>query len=275
MNTQDVEKLMAYADGELSSSEHAEVQAWLARDPQARATLQAFTQIPPLLKSAYQPVLEEPVPQRLKDAVLGVPGEATQTFERAQGRPPLPKPLPDAPKVLLGSAATHHSAAASAANRPAYWPKLATAASVALLVGLTGGHWWSGQKASPQDLAAQHFQHVMQTVASGESAQSRDQQVTPLASYQSKEGQLCREFEQHLGERLTHGLACKAQNQWTVVVAVDRGFATVTPAGVDEFKLASGEDDLLATAIKGLALEKTLLPNEEAALIQKSWAAPR
>ncbi len=267
MKPQDVEKLMAYADGELDSKEHAEVQALLANDPQARETLQAFTQSKPLLQAAYQPVLQEQVPQRLLDAVRSAAGAAPlQT--------PIPRPLPDAPQMLQGRPAARHGAdvpPAMSANRPVYWPQLATAASVALVAGLLGGHWWGGQGGSPQDVAAQQFQQVMQTAASGESVRGASQHITPMASFQNKSGQLCREFEQDTGERLAHGLACKTADRWVVVIAVDRGPPTIHDPKATQFKLAAGEADLLAAAIKGLDLDAALSPAEEQAWIQKGW----
>ena len=267
MKSQDVEKLMAYADGELNSNEHAEVQALLASDPQAREVLQAFTQNKPLLQAAYQPVLQEPVPQRLLDAVRRSAGAVPlQT--------PVPRPLQDAPQMLPGAPAARDGAAhpqAIAANRPIYWPQFATAAGVALVVGLLGGHWWGSQGGSSQDVAARQFQQVMQTAATGESVSLVEKWKAVSASFQNKSGQLCREFEQDTGQRLAHGLACKTADQWVVVIAVDRGPTAIHDPKATQFKLAAGEADLLAAAIKGLDLEAALLPAEEQAWIQKGW----
>ncbi|XVJ69310.1 MAG: hypothetical protein HEQ39_06415 [Rhizobacter sp.] len=265
MNTQNLEKLMAYADGELADSDRAQVQAWLDRDPEARAALQAFSQTKPLLQSALVSVMQEPVPQRLLDAVRHSAAAPIQ----AQNL----KPLPDQPQVLPSPSSAPKGVVTSAANRPTYWPQMATAASVALVMGLAGGHWWGGLPGGTQDLAAQQFQQIMQTAASGQAKPGGIQKITPLASFQSQNGQLCREYEQESGERLTHGVACKAKDQWVVVVAVDRGLAKDKATSAIEFTLAAGEADLLASAIKGLGMEAALLPHEELAWIEKGWKA--
>jgi hypothetical protein len=219
------------------------------------------------LQSAYEPVLEESVPQRLLDAVRRPAGQAPlQTL--------VLRPLHDAPQILQRGASVRDGEAAPqavSANRPVYWPQLATAASVALVAGLWGGHWWGSQGGSSQDVAERHFQQVMQTAASGEAVRGAGQHITPMASFQNKSGQLCREFEQDTGERLAHGLACKTANQWVVVISVDRGLPTTRDPLSNQFKLAAGEADLLTAAIKGLDLDTALSPADEQAWIQKGW----
>ena len=111
----------------------------------------------------------------------------------------------------------------------------------------------------------------MQTAASGEAVRGAGQHITPMASFQNKSGQLCREFEQDTGERLAHGLACKTANQWVVVISVDRGLPTTRDPLSNQFKLAAGEADLLTAAIKGLDLDTALSPADEQAWIQKGW----
>jgi len=57
--------LQAYADGRLEAAELAIVVAWLAEHPEATAEIQAWRDQNALLRSAYDPVLAEPIPERL------------------------------------------------------------------------------------------------------------------------------------------------------------------------------------------------------------------
>ena len=57
--------LHAYADGELSPEQRAEVEARIARDPEAARKLADWKHQRELLKSAFNGVLDEPVPQQL------------------------------------------------------------------------------------------------------------------------------------------------------------------------------------------------------------------
>lgn len=64
----DEEKLMAFADGELTGAERAEVEAALEHDAALGERLDAHRTIRGRLSSAFDGALDEPVPQRLLDA---------------------------------------------------------------------------------------------------------------------------------------------------------------------------------------------------------------
>lgn len=66
--------LHAYADGELSAEQRAEVEARLARDPEAARRLADWRRQRELLKSAFDGVLDEPVPPRLAATLRARPG---------------------------------------------------------------------------------------------------------------------------------------------------------------------------------------------------------
>ena len=59
------ETLVAYLDGELDAAERDQVEAWLGADPVARDRLGALAEATALVRSAYQEVVNEPVPERL------------------------------------------------------------------------------------------------------------------------------------------------------------------------------------------------------------------
>jgi len=57
--------LHAYVDGQLSGDRAAEVEAWLAQEPEAAARVQTWRTQNAALQALFDPVLEEPVPGRL------------------------------------------------------------------------------------------------------------------------------------------------------------------------------------------------------------------
>ena len=63
--------LHAYADGELSPEQRAEVEALLAADPDAARRVEGWKRQRDLLKSAYDGVLDEPVPPQLAATLDG------------------------------------------------------------------------------------------------------------------------------------------------------------------------------------------------------------
>ena len=70
------EHLVAYLDGELAMAERREVEAWLDSDPAARERLAALANSANLLRSAFDPILQEPVPERLIEAARGAHAHA-------------------------------------------------------------------------------------------------------------------------------------------------------------------------------------------------------
>lgn len=62
-------ELQAYADGRLDAARSAAVEAWLAARPDQAERVAEYRRIIEELRKAYDPVLEEPVPERLKRAL--------------------------------------------------------------------------------------------------------------------------------------------------------------------------------------------------------------
>ncbi len=64
-------ELQAYADGRLDAERRAIVEAWLAARPEEAERIAEYRRIAAELRAAYNPVLEEPVPARLTQALHG------------------------------------------------------------------------------------------------------------------------------------------------------------------------------------------------------------
>jgi len=107
----DIEQLMAYADGVLDPAQQSRTEQLLRDDPEARDIVERFRRTRPLLAPGLDPLLDEPVPQHLVDAIRRHPGPVA-----ASAAAPLPVPAASRP----------------AANDRWYWPTLATAARPAL-----------------------------------------------------------------------------------------------------------------------------------------------
>ena len=65
------EILIAFLDGELDASVRAEVEAWLEKDAVMRDHAASLAESARLLRAAFDPVLHEPVPERLLAAARG------------------------------------------------------------------------------------------------------------------------------------------------------------------------------------------------------------
>ena len=61
--------LQAYADGKLSDERRAAVEAWLAAHPEDAERIESYRRIAEGLRSSYDDVLSEPVPERLRRAL--------------------------------------------------------------------------------------------------------------------------------------------------------------------------------------------------------------
>ena len=71
MQKRNDETLVAYLDGELDTADRDEVETWLDSDPAARGRLAALSEATDLVRSAYDEIVNEPVPERLIAAVRG------------------------------------------------------------------------------------------------------------------------------------------------------------------------------------------------------------
>jgi negative regulator of sigma E activity len=249
MKTHDIEQLMAYADGELDAQTAKQVELELQDDPEGRSIVERFRQTRSQLAPGLDSLLDEPVPQRLIDAIRQHPGPPVTAAQPAPILPP----------------------ARTASNDRWYWPSLATAASVALVVGLVGGQWLGSGASSGTDVLAQ----ALQTVPSGQVFRTGTTQVMPLASFRSADGFVCREFEQAASGRAAHGIACLDGSQWVTRLLLDHGPADALGAAPPVYATASGEADAMSAMVEALKLGQAFTPQEEEQALRADWSAVR
>ena len=72
------ETLIAYLDGELDTESRSEVESWLEADAELRDHVAALAASAEALRAAFEPVLHEPVPERLLAAARGVPAASAE-----------------------------------------------------------------------------------------------------------------------------------------------------------------------------------------------------
>ena len=97
------ETLIAYLDGELDADARSEVESWLEADAELRDRVAALAASAEALRAAFEPVLHEPVPERLLAAARGTPVASAEivAFKKA----PTPRPLMQRPWARFAMAA--------------------------------------------------------------------------------------------------------------------------------------------------------------------------
>lgn len=86
------ETLIAYLDGELDAGLRSDVESWLESDAELRERVAALAASAEALRSVFEPVLHEPVPERLLAAARGIPATEVVDFAAAQ-KARAPRPL--------------------------------------------------------------------------------------------------------------------------------------------------------------------------------------
>ena len=81
MHKRSDDRLIAYLDGELEVTDRRDVEAWLDSDPAARERLAALAESANLIRSAFDEVVHEPVPERL---IAAARGETIAPLSRAK-----------------------------------------------------------------------------------------------------------------------------------------------------------------------------------------------
>jgi negative regulator of sigma E activity len=184
------ETVMAYADGELDAATCAAVEAAMATDPELARRIAQHRALRDTLRSAFDPVMDEPVPARLSAAAHGRPDEPRRV-------------VPLRPRAVARWSWPHWSAlAASLILGLMLGPWLMRPAERAPLVTSDGALLAQGSlaRALSQQLA---------------SSQSAIEPVQIGVSFRSRSGAYCRTFAMR-DKNVLAGLACHEQGNWHV-----------------------------------------------------------
>jgi hypothetical protein len=240
------EMLMAYADGELDLVSRAEIEAAMAIDPEVRRAVDRHRALAAKVKSAYQGVLDEPLPAQLA-SLTAAPVAA--------------------PVVQLSAerAARHARRAAPARWRMPQWAAMAASVALGLMVGM---FVLRGPGAPFEETAAG-------LVARGELDAALTQQLAGSLgtggpqvgiTFRDRGGAYCRTFQLRHEAPLA-GLACRAGDQWRVQVlaAAAAQPGELQPAAAMPMAVLQAVD----AAIDGEALDA----EAEAAARDSGWQA--
>lgn len=222
MNTIAQHELMAYIDGELAPDDAARVEAAMASDPALAAQVERGRRLRAQLRSAFDPVLDEPVPARFAALLRGDAGAAGERSHDAATADAMHAGATDA-----RTASNVRPLPTRAERAPrARWhaPVYALAASLAVLaVSL-----WLRPAGGPVQMQGGEF------VARGDLARGLDNALAsePAAnaalsiglSFRDGEGRVCRSFVQRTGPGIA-GLACRDDGRWTLPVLSRAGDA--------------------------------------------------
>jgi hypothetical protein len=199
MNPIDDETVQAYVDGELDALSAARMDAALAHDPALAERIRQARAVRERLRDAFDPVLDEPVPERLS-ALLRSP---------AQGARPGVPPVPAAAERL----ATRRRLA-----RRRFVAGAAMAASV-VLVAAALRWWWPGgdlvRMQGGQVVAAGDLEHALDEALASEP--DLHAQVGVGLSFRDTDGHICRTFVLRTRSARA-GLACHGKAGWSLLV---------------------------------------------------------
>lgn len=190
------EKLNAFIDGELPAAETREIEALLAQRPDLAAAVERQTQLRRHFANAFAPVMDEAIPQSLRDAVMSSP--VSLRFRMA---------------AWLRAAAT-----GSFARQPLFRRAAVPAAALAcgLLIGI------AIQRGTPTPFQVSDGQMIAQ----GELADALTNRLasagTPASgprigvSFRNRAGRDCRTFVIAGSGTSTAGVACREADGWAV-----------------------------------------------------------
>jgi hypothetical protein len=230
------ETVAAYADGELDAATRAAIDAALPQDPELAARVARQRALRERLRRAFEPVLAEPVPERL----LALARTATQ------------RPAPGA-------------AARTQWSSPQW---LALAAS--LVVGALLGPWLIpvgiGPGVSREDelLAGPALQRALSEQLASNQAAAAPVQIG--VSFRAHDGRYCRTFVLQ-GKSALAGLACRAGEIWRL-----RALASTASVAQGGYRPAAAPlPPPVAQAVDELITAEPLDARDEAAARERGW----
>lgn len=267
------EKLMAYADSELTAGETAALDALLAQDAQLRARLAPFIITRDRLATAFEHTLHEPVPDRLVAAIWNAPA-ASRNGAGASRKGPATRAAMDLPFESLlraiGSALFPNG------------PTLATAFSAAAVLAIgVGTGWIAARSTEAPDLivadgtgltASDDLAGALETHASGATADvGGGRTIRPVQSFRTADKGLCREYVVTAGTGPDFaGVACKTPSgAWRLAihVATAKALEAGGPYATAGRPSAPAVDALVNAMMSGDALGR----DDEGALLRDGW----
>ena len=285
------EQLMAFADGMLEPAEAARVEAAIAADPTLERRLHVFRLTGDGLKPFYDGILDEPVPQRLIDAVhrhapaarevlgRGTPrGGAVGLLHRADDRrrtswTPLDilEWLTGGPRVAGAGLAFASAIAIAAAGGWLAHDLISRPNGIA-----EGGARFAVSSAG-QPIAAGDLAEVLETETGGARVAVSDGEdagaITPVLTFISRAGAVCRQFTISAPHVVEDGVACRDGADWRIVARIETTGAKAG-AGDGAIAPAAGAESPVEAYVSALIAGDVLGADEEKVLRGNGWHVP-
>ena len=233
------EELAAFADGELANDALARVAAAIAADPDLLRQVEVHRALKARLSGHFAPILEQPVPDRLKQLLVG-----TGDVVNGDGK---------------GGVIDFATASARQRARPRLpgwnWGGVAIAASLVAALTFTT----MGSRDSTGSYAGAKLAHALETQLVA--TQPSDAQPRVMLSFRNGVGEFCRAY----GSSKASGIACRDAKGWRF-----EALGGATANSDSEFRMAGSEAEVLAVA-QDMASGPALSAEEEAAARASGW----
>ena len=195
------EMLMRFADGELDAEEMAVIEKAMETDDDLVARVAMFIETKAQAQAAMKPLLDEPVPEKLKAAVEGMIAAKRAEDAKAEAKPATVVPF-EARKTAARPAARQ-------------WT-LPLAASIAAVIGGLAGYWAANtEERGPGGLwvagiIRPALGEALATIESGKEIRLAgiSDRFRAIATFRNDAQELCREFEIDLTRPLHGDVGC-------------------------------------------------------------------
>jgi hypothetical protein len=192
----DRDRLMAFADGELSAAEAREVAGKLAREPELAAFVERQKALRRALRNSFEPVLAAPLPPALARAVT------------ASARPTM--------RARLG-AARRRMAERRPPLRAVWLPFAGALAAGAILGAVLTGIWRAEPSLRGDGGGLLADGRLAEALTSRLAAEARgDAGMRIGVSFRAEDGRYCRSFTTLVGAEGLAGIACREREHWRI-----------------------------------------------------------
>jgi len=240
-------EIHAYVDGELDAAASERLEADSRSNPVLAARIAEQRKLRTALRAEFDRVLDEPIPQRFRDALAG--------------------PEPGAAVTPIGAARREAGRAARAAWSAREWTAMAAMLAVGVFVGILASRGASDVPFRMQQdrlVAADYLDAALSAQLAGPPPQDAAARIG--LSFRATGGEYCRTFALRIG---TGGLACRREQRWSVELLEAAEF------GTDGFRQASSAlSPAMVSAIESLGAGEPLTADEERQQLESGWDAP-
>lgn len=239
-------QIHAYVDGALDSETAARLEADSRNDAALAARIAQQRELSARLRANYDPVLEEPIPQRLRDALVGSNPSA---------------------------AVTPIGAARKTAPRPSWSPREWGALAAAVVLGAVLGPFIFRDSTDlpianegGRLVAAGYLDAALSTQVAGTTTEATLARID--LSFRATGGEYCRVFALRAG---MGGVACWRDGRWAVEIMDAGGTPSAETGG---FRQASSAlSPAILSAMTTLGASEALTPDEERQRLGSGWGA--